>query len=146
MPLGQSVGEFTDTYNALRFGGRTEAAPRPLAFAGSHGTRGKAAGTGACPARHYTTSGPADSVAARAGTRIHSIVIGHARASGAGLTFESARRARKDYVCASHVHHATSPSLEPAPYNVLSRGVSAQPLTISRIPARSPKNTMFRTS
>ena len=27
-PLGDSVGEFTGTYNALRFGGHTEAAPR----------------------------------------------------------------------------------------------------------------------
>jgi transglutaminase-like putative cysteine protease len=27
-PLGDSVGEFTDTYNALRFGGHAEAAPR----------------------------------------------------------------------------------------------------------------------
>ena len=27
-PLGESVGEFTATYNALRFGGHAEAAPR----------------------------------------------------------------------------------------------------------------------
>src|SRR5258708_38685205 len=27
--LGDSVGEFTATYNALRFGGHVEAAPRP---------------------------------------------------------------------------------------------------------------------
>jgi hypothetical protein len=27
-PLGDSVGEFTGTYNALRFGGHAEAAPR----------------------------------------------------------------------------------------------------------------------
>jgi hypothetical protein len=27
-PLGRAVGEFTTTYNALRFGGHTEMAPR----------------------------------------------------------------------------------------------------------------------